>query len=432
MSGFMHHTAKEAAEDYFERLRRRTYMTPTSYLELIALFTALLTEKKGELQTKINRYTVGSKTLAETKVVVDDLKVQLTKMQPVIEKAKVDTAALMERVAADQIVAKEKSEACAVDEAAASAAAEEANGIKAECQSELDKALPEYNAAIKSLDALDKKDITEIKAFTKPPPLVETVLSAVCLLQGSKETWDEAKKLMSKGSFLEDLKTYDKDALASDKKLLNKLQKYIKRDDFKPEVVKSVSLAAKSICAWVCAMDIYARVANEIEPKKVKLAAAESALATAMDQLAVKKGELQQVLDHVAHLEADLAAAKRKSEQLDHDAADCVVKLERAEKLLAGLGNESVRWNAACTILNKQLQFVIGNMLAAGGFISYAGPFTAEFRKELVAKWINYAKECDLTVDPSWKCADVLVDPAEIRSWNITGLPADDLSVENG
>ena len=63
-------------------------------------------------------------------------------------------------------------------------------------EADLDEALPAYHKAIKSLDALDKKDITEIKSFSKPPPLVETVLSAVCLLMGKKETWDEAKKVL--------------------------------------------------------------------------------------------------------------------------------------------------------------------------------------------------------------------------------------------
>merc|ERR1719253_1814554 len=71
-------------------------------------------------------------------------------------------------------------------------------------------------------------------------------------------------------------------------------------------------------------------------------------------------------------------------------------------------------------------------MITAGGFISYNGPFTAEFRKDLVQQWVDYAKECELTTDPTWRIADVLVDPAEVRGWNICGLPADDLSVENG
>lgn len=47
------------------------------------------------------------------------------------------------------------------------------------------------------------------------------------------------------------------------------------------------------------------------------------------------------------------------------------------------------------------------NMITAGGFISYIGPFTSEFRKSLTDKWLSFAKECDLTIDPSWRCADV-------------------------
>lgn len=42
-----------------------------------------------------------------------------------------------------------------------------------------------------------RKDIQEVKSFAKPPPLVEVVLSAVCLLLGAKETWDDAKKQMN-------------------------------------------------------------------------------------------------------------------------------------------------------------------------------------------------------------------------------------------
>jgi dynein heavy chain len=237
---------------------------------------------------------------------------------------------------------------------------------------------------------------------------------------------------MNDSKFLDNLKSYDKEALASNTKLTGKLQKYIKRDDFHPDKVQNVSKAATSLCCWVRAMDIYSRVAREIEPKKAKLKEAEDSLAEAMDKLSIKKKELKIILDNVAALEAKLEDAKRKAAKLEADAQDCVVKLDRAEKLLAGLGNESVRWKKASTILENNLKFVIGNMVAAGAFISYAGPFTAEFRKDLVDKWIAQAKEVDLTTDPAWKCADVLVDPAEVRGWNIHGLPADDLSIENG
>merc|ERR1711972_1298877 len=105
------------------------------------------------------------------------------------------------------------------DEKEAGEAAAAANEIKTECQRELDEALPEYYSAIKSLDALDKKDIQEVKSFAKPPALVETVLCAVCLLMGKKENWDESKRLMNDSGFLQSLRDYDKDGLTANVKL---------------------------------------------------------------------------------------------------------------------------------------------------------------------------------------------------------------------
>jgi len=45
-----------------------------------------------------------------------------------------------------------------------------------------------------ALEALNKKDITEIKSYGKPPALVEKVLESVMILRGNEPTWAEAKK----------------------------------------------------------------------------------------------------------------------------------------------------------------------------------------------------------------------------------------------
>lgn len=51
-------------------------------------------------------------------------------------------------------------------------------------QVELDLAMPALNEAIIALDSLNKKDITEIRSYTKPPQKIEMVLEAVMILKG--------------------------------------------------------------------------------------------------------------------------------------------------------------------------------------------------------------------------------------------------------
>ena len=54
---------REMSEMYFSRLRRHNYVTPTSYLELIQTFKALLNAKRDEVNTMKNRYIIGLQKL---------------------------------------------------------------------------------------------------------------------------------------------------------------------------------------------------------------------------------------------------------------------------------------------------------------------------------------------------------------------------------
>lgn len=51
---------------------------------------------------------------------------------------------------------------------------------------------------IQALESLNKKDMTEIKTYGRPPALVETVMQAVMILKGCEPTWAEAKRQLGK------------------------------------------------------------------------------------------------------------------------------------------------------------------------------------------------------------------------------------------
>ena len=59
---------------------------------------------------------------------------------------------------------------------------------------DLAEAMPALESAMKALEALNKKDLTEIRSYGKPPQQVELVMEAVMILRTSEPTWAEAKK----------------------------------------------------------------------------------------------------------------------------------------------------------------------------------------------------------------------------------------------
>ena len=69
-------------------------------------------------------------------------------------------------------------------------------------QHDLDEALPALAEATKALESLNKKDMTEIKSYGRPPALVEKVMEAVMILRGGEPTWAEAKRQLGRSCFL--------------------------------------------------------------------------------------------------------------------------------------------------------------------------------------------------------------------------------------
>lgn len=74
----------------------------------------------------------------------------------------------------------------------------------------MDRALPALQAAEEALNVLTKKDMSELKAYAKPPALVELTLGGVMTVLGRPATWEEAKKALGDPSFMDKLVNFDK------------------------------------------------------------------------------------------------------------------------------------------------------------------------------------------------------------------------------
>jgi dynein heavy chain len=98
------------------------------------------------------------------------------------------------------------------------------------------------------------------------------VLEAVCILLEEKADWDGAKKVMNDIGFFDRLKEFNKETLAEKDNLLKKLRIITRKPEFDIEEIGRKSSACRGLALWAKAMDNYAKISKEVEPKKKKLA----------------------------------------------------------------------------------------------------------------------------------------------------------------
>jgi hypothetical protein len=170
-----------------------------------------------------------------------------------------------------------------------------AQAVKNDAQADLDEALPALDGALRALDTLTKADLCEVKAMKKPPAGVALVGEAVCILFEEKPTWENSKVLFNDCRLLDKMRCYDKDAICP--KIIMKLNAYMQRPDFDPNMIRRASCAAYGMCRWVRAMHVYDRVAKRVEPKRQKLMECEGILQDGMWELQIWQEQLANVLD---------------------------------------------------------------------------------------------------------------------------------------
>ncbi|XP_066265765.1 dynein axonemal heavy chain 1-like isoform X2 [Branchiostoma lanceolatum] len=438
-------TVAQKSGQYLAELSRHNYVTPTSYLELLGIFSKLLGMKKQELTTARNRMKTGLDKLLATADEVAKMQEELETMKPLLEEASKETVVTMEKIAKDTIVAEETRKEVVQQETEATAKAKEAQAIADDAQKDLDEALPALDAALASLKSLNKNDVIEVRAMQRPPGGVRMVIEAVCIMKSIKpkkvagdqpgkkvdDYWDPGKALLQDpGKFLESLFKYDKDNIADS--AIKLIQPYIDNEEFQPAAIAKVSKACTSICQWVRAMHKYHFVAKSVAPKRAALAGAQEDLARTQAILEKAKAQLAEVEEGIATLQAKYEECVAKKEELEQKCDECEQRLVRADKLIGGLADEKIRWAESVKYLDKMVDNAIGDVLAASGAVAYLGVFTGEYRLDLLNIWIKGLKENGVPHSEEQSLTSTLGDPVKIRSWQIAGLPRDNLSVENG
>ncbi|CAH8627144.1 unnamed protein product [Schistosoma bovis] len=430
LSTDIHLSVSEAAVRFYNELKRHYYTTPTSYLELLGLYITMLNKKTKELTDGRDKFRNGLNKILETNDLIAKMETELTALRPTLEAKQRDTEKLMIKLSEDQEQADIVRSRVKEDEMLAKQKAAENQIIADDAQRDLDEAIPALEAANKALDSLDKNDISEIRVFTKPPQLVQTVMEAVCIMLGQKGDWATAKTVLNDSNFLRKLVEYPKDDITDGQ--LKKLKKFIDNPEFIPEIVEKTSKACKSMCMWVRALNLYAHIFRTVEPKRKRLEEANADLDIVMRKLQQKQLELFNVEEKITLLQQEYHQSMNEKKKLEQYLTLISTRLKRAHKLTIGLIDEQERWKLSIEQYNLQLNHIIGDVLIASACIAYYGAFTINYRQDLIQQWIHRCYELNISISEELTLSYILGNNLyEIRQWLIQGLPNDSFSIDN-
>jgi len=448
---FAHTSVTEASLTFQATYRRWNYVTPKSYLELIALYKSLLASKRESVKSGRERLENGLDKIAQAAAQVADLQIMLEQEKIVVEEKQVKTKELIEVIGRQKADVEAVVEASREDEEKAQAIAEAVTEQQAVCEAELAAAEPLIAEAIKALAGLEVPHLVELKSLKTPSDAVGKVAYAVMTLFADAKkplkdkdlTWQNAQKFMGNAqqfkASLEDFGANIGDHLDKENNVATVEKKYKDAmcipgtEEPAIEDLKKKSVAAAGLAGWVVNICKYFRVFQKVKPLREDLAAANEKLEKANAKLSTVRAKVASLNAKVAALEEQFAAATEEKNKAIAAAEKTQNKADLADRLITGLASERQRWGETVKSFLAQEGRLVGDVLVASSFVAYAGPFNMQMRKGLVNdQWLPDLVKREVPMTEGVVPMDVLASDTLLAKWSSEGLPTDPLSQENG
>ncbi|OHS95209.1 Dynein heavy chain family protein [Tritrichomonas foetus] len=429
-----HSKVIKLSDDFFEAERRHNYATPKSYLELISLFKSMLEKTRNMINNNANHFSKGLKMLQDSSKDVEVMKIKLQKQTQIVDEKRAECVALIEKISQDTAIVKKESEIAQREEAKTAKIKAEAEEKQAIASEELKKAQPLKEQALAAIDCIEKAALTELASFSTPPAAVDPVMQAVVLIlsPGNRPardlSWRAAKKLMSNTSTF--LTTLQRLPEFWNNDIMQLTKQRVAKWTFKEADVRKASTACANLYVWLNNILNYHTVIQNIIPKERAAKEAEELLIESVEKLKKVQAKAKNLEDQLNKLKDELESQQQARNDAQAEAQSMADKITRATELVAGLGDEGIRWAHKIEEYKEEVTTVVGDVLLAAAFVSYAGPFTRPFRERLVEDiWKPFLDNGNVKYkkDP----LDVICNEALIATWNNQGLPNDHVSIEN-
>jgi dynein heavy chain len=439
------HKSVKVYSDRFElEMRRINNVTPKNYLDYVNTYVFQLGHLRKENKRKYDRLDGGLKKLVEAGRAVEIFGEKLKVQKVVVDTKSKECGLMIQNIQEKTRDVEEKRKVAIIKEKELREESAKIAIEKEQANAELAEAEPALIEAEKALEALDKKDVDQVKSYANPAFSIVAVLQCVLYLkpQGDEKPeggWMAAKGMMSNPSFIKLLREYKKDdipdkAIKSVKAILQqgKTTKDPKQK-LDTQTLLKVSPAAAGLFTWVNAIVNYNRVAKNVAPRRLKVMAMEKSQAQSSMMLKKTQQELEQLKKMIDQLSATYQAKSAELKELEMQAEQMEKHLQAAIQLINGLSSEKQRWGDQKDKLAEQEVLLTGDCLLASGFLAYTGAFAFQYRKQMVYEdWLSDIQGKKIPITENFKLEPLLSTEVEIAAWAGQQLPQDELSIQNG
>ncbi|KAK8381811.1 hypothetical protein O3P69_015079 [Scylla paramamosain] len=421
------HQMQVALPAIHQLLKKEEALTVTvaDFVEACRVTVKLLAHRRTQLRDSLALFKGGMDKLQETSGNVEELKGELAELEPELKATQEEGQRLTHALAQQRTQVSQIRDQMVSLEERVKEKCEAVSAMNEEVVQEVGEAVPGLEAAEKAIKALDKKDLVEVRVLNKPPDLVLLVMEPICILLNTKLEWAAMKTLLGDPSMMKRLVEVEKDSLSD--ATLRKLKKYTESPKFLPDEVGKVSKPCRPLCAWLKALEHYAQVLRNVEPKKMRLSEMERELST----IQLEQRQLQQQLGQnereLSELQARYEGCVCRRQQLEGGIKRASARLQRCTRLTTVLADEDSRWSAKIKVLMEEVENVYGECALGGVAVAYLAALPESHRNDLLqqalsiltASCIDTPKKSNLVetlstseIREEWTKADLYPDPA--------------------
>lgn len=429
---YVHHSLHRFNHRLQKQQGRVTFLTPRHFLDFVAQYVRLFTEKREDLEEQQRHLNVGLEKLRDTVHQVRDLRSSLAQKKIQLEKKDAEANEKLQRMIADQREAEQRKTASLEIQASLDKQEEEVAKRKEVVNADLAKAEPAVLDAQEAVGNIKRQHLTEVRSMGNPPQGVRLALNSVCTLLGHKiDDWKSIQAIVRKDDFIASIVGYDNERQMT-KSLRTKMQnEFLSSPDFTYEKVNRASKACGPLVQWVEAQVNFSAILDRIGPLREEAdKLEEDALQTRAEAQAIQN-TLVSLENSIATYKSEYAALISETQSIKSEMARVESKVDRSVKLLDSLSAERTRWEEGSRSFETQIGTIVGDVLIAAAFLAYSGFYDQQLRKAMLDDWLGQLSLSGISYKMHNPVTEYLSTADERLKWQENGLPVDDLCTEN-